>query len=322
MSNNGAPLWRPRYRRREVASEGVTLAVYEAGRVGDPDAPVVVLVHGYPDTHRVWDGVAAELEAGHHVVAYDVRGAGASGVPRAAPGAGDASPYRFELLVADLRAVLDAVAGDRPVHLVGHDWGSIQGWEAVTCGDLDGRLRSYTTISGPCLDHIGHWMRERRRRPGAYPALARQALKSWYIGFFRLKAVSDLAWRAGVVPRVVTVMRGREGVPAEPPVRTADGLHGMRLYRANMSRTRYPRDRYATIPVQALVPVRDAYVSPALLDDLPRWAPGLRRHDLDAGHWVPLTAPGLVAGRIAEFVADVGEGAPGDQASGNPPSRA
>lgn len=298
MSNNG-----PEYRRSEVASEGVTLAVYEAGRTGDPDAPVVVLVHGYPDTHRVWDGVAAALAADHHVVAYDVRGAGDSGVPRPAEGEDDAAPYRFELLVADLRAVLDAVAGDRPVHLIGHDWGSIQCWEALTGGTLDGRIRTYTTISGPCLDHVGHWMRERRRRPGAYRALARQLGKSWYIGFFRLKGVSDWAWTAGLVPRVVRLMRAREGVPAEPAVSVADGLNGMRLYRANMDRTRFPQDRYAKVPVQVLVPTRDAYVSPALLEDVPRWVTSLRRRDIAAGHWVPLTEPGKVAGHIAEFVA-------------------
>lgn len=142
--------------RRTVHSAGVDLAVFEQG---DPAAPTVLLVHGYPDTHRVWDDVAEDLAADHHVVRYDVRGAGESSVP-----AGRAE-YRLELLAADLFAVADAVSPDRPVHVVAHDWGSLQSWEAVTEPGAERRLASYTTMSGPCLDHMGHWIRYRLRRP-------------------------------------------------------------------------------------------------------------------------------------------------------------
>jgi len=105
-------------RSRTVAGlGGLSLAGQERGRAG---APTVILVHGYPDNHHLWDLVAEHLEADHHVVTYDVRGAGESGVPNGRSG------YRMEALVADLVAVADAVSPDRPVHLVAHDWGSIQ----------------------------------------------------------------------------------------------------------------------------------------------------------------------------------------------------
>lgn len=71
--------------RRTVRGAGLDLAVFEQG---DPLAPTVLLVHGYPDTHRVWDDVAADLAADHHVVRYDVRGAGSPRCPPAAPGTG------------------------------------------------------------------------------------------------------------------------------------------------------------------------------------------------------------------------------------------
>ncbi|WP_278257987.1 alpha/beta fold hydrolase [Nocardioides convexus] len=64
-------------------SDGLRLAVHERGERG---APTVVLVHGYPDNHHVWDGVAAEPAGDFHVVAYDVRGSGASGVPTSRKG--------------------------------------------------------------------------------------------------------------------------------------------------------------------------------------------------------------------------------------------
>ena len=106
--------------KRRVQGDGVDLAVFERGQ-----GPTVLLVHGFPDTHAVWDAVAERLAVRFHVVTYDVRGAGDS----SRPSGRDA--YRFEHLVADMRAVLDAVSPQAPVHLAGHDWGSIQSWEAL-----------------------------------------------------------------------------------------------------------------------------------------------------------------------------------------------
>ncbi len=140
----------------EVVSGGLRLAVYaEPGGPG----PVVLLVHGYPDTHAVWTMIHAELGSELRVVRYDVRGAGASQAPRQRAG------YRLEHLAEDLFAVADAVSPDAPVHLVAHDWGSIQAWHAVTDPRAAGRIASFTSISGPCLDHTGYWLRERIRRP-------------------------------------------------------------------------------------------------------------------------------------------------------------
>ena len=59
-------------------ADGVRLAVQVRANAA---TPTVVAIHGYPDDHRVWDGVAADLAADHRVVTYDVRGAGASDAP-------------------------------------------------------------------------------------------------------------------------------------------------------------------------------------------------------------------------------------------------
>src|SRR3954469_16013204 len=153
-----------------VRGADVDLAVFERGDSGDP---TVVLMHGYPDTHAVWDEVAELLADRFHVVTYDVRGAGASDHPK---GSGN---YTFELLMADLRAVLDAVSPGEPVHLVGHDWGSIQSWEAVCT--MPRRFASFTSMSGPCLDHVAYWMRRNVRSlsPRRYLDSLGQLLRSW-----------------------------------------------------------------------------------------------------------------------------------------------
>ena len=269
---------------RTVRSDGVELAVREAG---DPDRPTVVLVHGYPDTSALWAPVFERLEPRYHVVTYDVRGAGASSTPRGP------KAYSLEHLVADLGAVIDVVSPGRPVHLVGHDWGSIQGREAVTTPRLNGRIASFTSISGPSIDYAGKWMRD-RLRSGRFGDALRQAIGSWYIAMFDIpgagRLLSLLAPRRGLDPRTVR--------------------NGVGMYRQSMrNRLLNPRDRHTDLPVQVIVPTRDPFVSPALLDGIEKMAPSMWRRRVRAGHWVQKTHPELVARWITELVDHV-EGGP------------
>ncbi|MGW3351101.1 SDR family oxidoreductase [Nonomuraea rubra] len=281
---------------RMVESGDVRLAVYEEG---DPGRPAVLLLHGYPDTHRVWDEVAALLRDRFHVVRYDVRGAGASTAPA------DRGDYGFDRLIGDLDAVLDAV-GRAKVHLVGHDWGSLQGWEALGRPGVRDRLASFTSLGGPGLRQAADFMRHGRPRD-----VAAQRARSWYIGAFRLPVLPELAWRSVLPGLVRRALRGdgiapRPGHPAPTLVR--DGINGLALYRRN------PPDpgldpRVPGLPVQIIEPTRDAYVTPALLESVGRWAPRLWHRRIAAGHWAHRSRPGTVAGMIAEFVEHV-EGGP------------
>src|SRR5690348_7335526 len=146
-----------------VRAAGVALEVHEQSPWAE-GRPTVLLVHGYPDQQEIWDPVLAELPHDElHLVTYDVRGAGASDVPRNRHG------YRTELLVEDLAAVVAAtVPDDLPVHLVGHDWGSVQLWDAVNAERghprLTGRIASFTAISGPSLDRVPGRHRSRQEQ--------------------------------------------------------------------------------------------------------------------------------------------------------------
>ncbi|SER16775.1 NADP-dependent 3-hydroxy acid dehydrogenase YdfG [Lentzea xinjiangensis] len=272
----------------KVRSGEVELAV----RVRGTSGPVVVLVHGYPDTQAVWDRVAALLEEDFRVVTYDVRGAGESTAPSTEDG------YRLEHLARDLFAVIDAVSPDEPVHLVGHDWGSVQSWEAVTTPGA--RIATFTSISGPCLDHMGHWSRR-----GLSVAHVRQFLRSWYIGAFHLPVLPALFWRLYLAPRWGDFLRRLEGVRATPaPTLASDAVRGISLYRANIRQVmRAPRHRVAPMPVQVVQPTRDHYVRTEPLP-LERWVPRLRRRRITAGHWAPLSHPAPLARMISEFVED------------------
>lgn len=282
---------------REVTStDGVRLAVYETG---DPEAPTVVAVHGYPDNHHVWDGVVAILSERYRVVTYDVRGAGASDKPR------DRKAYRMGQLVDDLGAVLDAVSPDAPVHLLAHDWGSIQSWAAVTDERFAPRLASFTSISGPSLDHVGAWMRSGYWHPRA---TVRQLLDSYYIALFQLPWLPEAAWRSGMLDKLMnlTGQRGRSAAAVDaPPERSeADKINGLQLYRANMGpHLGRPRPRTTQLPVQVIAPSRDIYVSAAMQTQAPAsYAPNLRTRSISGGHWVVSDRPDVIARCTAEFI--------------------
>ncbi|HEX4791034.1 MAG TPA: alpha/beta fold hydrolase [Actinospica sp.] len=307
-----------------MVRNGLRLAVFEhadaaaatesaesasAGSAAAPAAepPVILFVHGYPDSHATWDEVLARLGPGVRTVRYDVRGAGASDAPRSLRG------YRLDELADDLFAVADTVSPDRPVHLVAHDWGSIQSWHAATDPRAPRRIASFTSISGPCLDHTGYWFRERFRHPSPRRSaqLLRQGSKSWYIYAFHVPFAAPLLWRYWLAKAWPDLLRRTEGIEPGPrrpqPTLQRDAIRGIGLYRANMlPHLLRPEFRYAHIPVQLISPTRDRFVSPALADGLEHWAPDLRRHTLACGHWGALTraAPEL-AERIMAFVDEV-----------------
>jgi NAD(P)-dependent dehydrogenase (short-subunit alcohol dehydrogenase family)/pimeloyl-ACP methyl ester carboxylesterase len=287
---------------RWVESGDVRLAVFEEG---DPANPTVLLLHGYPDTHRVWDEVAALLRDRFHLVRYDVRGAGRSTAPR------DRRYYGFDYLIADLAAVLDSIGKPR-VHLVGHDWGSSQGWEAASRPGLRDRLASFTSLSGPGLVQSAHFARHGRRRD-----VLAQTVRSWYMGIFKLPVLPELGWRT-VMPRVMALtLRVTEGIgpraghPAETLAQ--DARNGLGLYRCNLSVLRGDGDPHVGVPVQLIEARRDMFVSPALLASLGQWAPGFWHRRIEAGHWAQRSHPGTVAGMIAELVRHV-EGGPASRA--------
>ncbi|WP_165486077.1 alpha/beta fold hydrolase [Frankia sp. Cppng1_Ct_nod] len=291
-------------RQYRISGRGVQLA---ATSYGAPGRTTILLIHGYPDTSAVWDLVREQLVERYQVITYDVRGAGGSTAPAHSSG------YDLEQLTDDVLAVLDTVAAGLRVHLVGHDWGSVQGWEFATSERLDGRLASFTSISGPSLDHFGHWVADRRRRHRLSDVLvlAAQSVRSWYVGALHIPGGPALAWNGPVGRRWPALVRRAAGgsLPHGYPSPTlrGDAVRGANLYRRNvLARLRHPReDPYATVPVQLVVPTRDVFLSPHIYDDLDRWSSVLRRHRISAGHWLPLSHPAQLAGWIAEFVEDV-----------------
>lgn len=271
--------------RRVTMTDGTALSIRESG---PPDAPVILCVHGFPDDGSLWDQVRAELDGDYRVVSYDVRGAGRSDHPK------QRSAYTVDRLAADLRAVVDEVSPDEPVHLVAHDWGSCQSWYALTQPDAP-RVRSFVSISGPDLDHASRWIKARLKTPeGRW-----QAAHSAYIGFFRMPWLPVAFIRLGLFGLALRTDRSRRRTRA----RRADAVSGLEIYRANIGARRpVGRDRKVGVPVLVLAPRSDGYISVPLQTDVAALAPDLRVAVVDGGHWLPLSRPEVVAEHVRAFV--------------------
>ncbi len=288
--------------QRIVLSGTAVLAVFERGE-STPDRPTVVMVHGWPDSHEVWDLVADRLhagsegEAGFHVVTFDVRGVGES-TPAMVH-----KPYALDKMAADIGAVIDAVSPGRPVHLVGHDWGGVEGWEFVTSDAYDGKVETFTTVSGPNLDHLGHLMRS------SVKASLVQGPKSLYTLVLSIPVVRTAMWRLGMARAFRRWLRVTEGITPDSgyPGRglARHAIAAVPLYRTNIfGRMRRPEIRPARVPVHQLVATKDNYVSATVLAESAAWVDDFTRTEIEAGHWSPRTHPDDVARHITEYFAN------------------
>ena len=263
---------------------------------GNAEKPALVLVHGYPDNQEVWEPIIEQLIHDFYIVTYDVRGAGQSSIPKRI------RDYALPRLSLDLECVVNELLPNRSFHLAAHDWGSIQSWESVTENKFKQRILSYTTISGPCLDHAAFWMRDQFIHEK--PKFFKQLFKSWYIVAFQLPVLAPTVWHFFSPQRwgiVLNQLEKTKGLPLNQNI-SKDGEHGISLYRANFApRLTMPRQRHAICPVQAVVLKQDKFVSPELIDEMPKWVANFERVEVDANHWAILSRPQEIAQYIKAF---------------------
>ncbi|EGD53821.1 SDR family oxidoreductase [Gordonia neofelifaecis] len=300
------------WHRFDVANGDIDLATFSYGTPGEttPDKPVVLLVHGWPDTHHLWDLVAPQLAEHFRVYAYDTRGFGDSSRPS------DVPAYRLDALAEDMFAVCRAVSPDGKTHIVAHDWGSVQAWETVTTPGAEDAIASFTSVSGPNLDFLGEWARGKMARPT--PSNVGQALSqvasSAYTAFFQVPGASDAFFRAFGSDRVWTeFLHFIEGTPRENarfgPTLREDMISGLKLYRANIrGKLARPNPRPTRVPVLEIVNDRDIALRPAIYERTHTHAERLWRKRSTTGHWLPYTNPDYLAATAIEFIEKIATG--------------
>jgi NAD(P)-dependent dehydrogenase (short-subunit alcohol dehydrogenase family)/pimeloyl-ACP methyl ester carboxylesterase len=291
---------------------GVRIAVYEEG---NPDGPTLVLVHGWPDSHVVWDGVVPLLADRFRVVRYDNRGVGKSSVPK------PVSAYTMACYADDFAAVIDAVAPGEPIHVLAHDWGSAGMWEYLARSGASDHVASFTSVSGPSSDHLNRYVMESLKRPYRPRQFLRalvQMAALTYMGFFSIPVLGRWAVRGFVADVVRRLLVVRDGIPTDQLHHSAtyktDAANSLKVYGANYFRgiAGARTDHYVDVPVQVIVNTKDPFVRPYVYDGLDKWASRLWRRDVQAGHWSPMSHPAVLARSVHQLV---------DHLEGKPPSR-
>jgi NAD(P)-dependent dehydrogenase (short-subunit alcohol dehydrogenase family)/pimeloyl-ACP methyl ester carboxylesterase len=295
------------------STDGVRIAVYEEG---NPEGPPVVLVHGFPDSHVLWDGVVPLLAERFRIIRYDNRGVGLSSVPK------PVSAYTMARFADDFAAVTGELSPGQPVHVLAHDWGSVGIWEYLKRSGAGDRVASFTSVSGPSHEQLVDYIFSGLRRPWRPRRFARaisQALRLTYMVFLSIPVLAPLFLR---LTMSIPALRRNvvDNIPDDQIHHSnrlaRDAANSVKTYPANYFRSFSRRGReihIIDVPVQLIVNTQDKYVRPYGYDETARWVPRLWRRDIKAGHFSPMSHPRVLAAAVHDFA---------DLAEGKQPSRA
>jgi pimeloyl-ACP methyl ester carboxylesterase len=266
--------------RVEVDGVGIEYEVVGEGRP-------VVLLHGFPDSGRLWRAqVPALAGAGFQVIVPDLRGYGRSDKPEAV------EAYSIPLLAGDVMAIL-AERGIGKAHVVGHDWGAALAWA----------LASFAP------DTVDHLVVLSVGNPVTFLRTFEQRQKSWYMLLFQFPGVAERwltedNWASfrhwGRHPDTDQVIADLEANGSLTP--------GLNWYRANMGPESWVGPPLQLPPVQApamgLWSTGDFALSEVQMTDSAQNMAGPWRYErLDGpGHWMQLEAPGRVNELLLDFL--------------------
>ncbi|MGZ4193076.1 MAG: alpha/beta fold hydrolase [Solirubrobacteraceae bacterium] len=266
-----------------VAHDGVGIE-YEVTGEGRP----VVLLHGFPDSGRLWrHQVPALAQAGFEVIVPDMRGYGRSDKPA------EVGAYAIPALAGDVLAVLDAAGADR-AHVVGHDWGAAVAWGlAALAGD---RVDHLVALS------VGH--------PSTFRANGfEQHEKSWYMLLFQFAGVAE-EWLSANAWANFRAWSRHPDADATVAELEANGslIPALNYYRANLppevwlsaGRQLPP----VTAPTMGVWSSGDMALTERQMTDSARHVSGGWRYErLDGpGHWMQLEAPDELNALLIDFL--------------------
>lgn len=288
---------------RLVDAGGVNIAVYEEGNL---NGETVLLMHGWPDSHHLWDEVAPLLRERYRLIRIDNRGHGASDNPAGLQG------ISTRTIAEDYAAVIAAVA-DGPVHVIAHDWGAVSTWELITRPGAEDLVASFTAVSGPSLGHFAAWARRRLSRPTPRNVVqVAAALASFaYSIVLALPVLPKLLLRYGVSEQGWRAQQAKtERVDEDhihlSPTFADDIVNGSRIYRSTLiSRYSNPltaSPRPTRVPVQVLIGRRDPAIRYRCFDDETRWTDKFWLRIVEGGHWLPFSHPVLIAEAATDLI--------------------
>jgi pimeloyl-ACP methyl ester carboxylesterase len=266
-----------------VDADGTNIEVEVQG-----DGRPVVLVHGFPDTHRLWRNQAPALrDAGFQVIVPDLRGYGASDKPA------DVESYAIPFLAADVLGVLDHLGVER-AHVVGHDWGAALSW----------------AIAAFAPERVDHLVAMSVGHPGAFGSAGlAQREKSWYMLLFQFVGVAE-QWLANDNWANFREWSRHPDADAVIADLERDGslTPGLNYYRANLAPENLVGPGLEVPPVAAntmgIWSTGDIALLEEQMTSSSKFVNGTWRYERveGAGHWMQLEQPDVVNRLLLDFL--------------------
>jgi pimeloyl-ACP methyl ester carboxylesterase len=274
---------------------------------GSSDAPPVILLHGFPESHRTWRGIAPRLSDRFRLIMPDQRGFAGSDRPQ------EVEAYKPDKLVDDVFALAEALSIER-FALVGHDWGGAIAWAAAMRNDP--RLTRLAIINAPHPFIFQKSLIED----------ADQRSASQYISAFRLPGFEKMVEAKGFDWFFEKTFSGHVNLAAIPESEKRQYIAEwsqpgaltamLNWYRASPLLVPPPGvtvplpdivlrlSRTIHLPTLVVWGMRDEALLPVQLDGLAEVVEDLQVVRLpDAGHFAPWQAPDGVAQALAPFLA-------------------
>lgn len=273
---------------------------------GDPRAPLMLMVHGFPEFWRAWEPLMPLLADRWHVVAPDLRGYNLSSKPEGP------EAYRASLVAGDLAALIEQLGGGSAT-LVGHDWGGAACWMlGMTRPERISRLVILNSphpvpfaralVADEAQRRASEYMNW-LRAPGSEAALAEDDYRrlerlfvstnrtQWFAG--EVREAYRRAWsQPGALTGGVNYYRAS---PLHPPTAEDPGASALTLRE---------EDFVVRVPTLVIWGDQDTALLPVVLEGLERVVPDLRLERIaDATHWLVHEQPRAVADSIRRFAA-------------------
>ena len=276
--------------------------------VGPRDAPVLIFLHGFPESHRTWRHQIAHFSDRFRCIAPDQRGYRGSSKPQ------EVSAYTPDKLIGDVFQLADALGVER-FSIVGHDWGGAIAWGVALFGQATGRVGRAVIANAP---HPGVFQKLLWTDPG-------QRASSQYMRMFRDTANDALVREHGLGGILMKAFGGELSLTMEDAERDAlladwqnrDAAFGMlNWYRASPMDVPALDAPFAVpegaalaiptlkIPTLVVWAMDDMALPASNLDGLDQYVSDLTIERVSGcGHFVPWEAPAAVNVAMDAFLA-------------------
>ncbi len=266
--------------RVDVNGVGIEYQVTGSGRP-------VVLLHGFPDSGRLWrHQVPALAAAGFQVIVPDLRGYGRSGKPEGV------EAYNLMTLAGDVIAVLGDVGLER-AHVVGHDWGAALAWGLASLAPAN--------VDHLAVLSVGH--------PATFRRTFKQREKSWYMLLFQFPGIAERWLSEDDWANFRTWAGHPDTDQVIADLETNGSLTpGLNWYRANVPPESWVAPALMLPPVQAptmgIWSTEDGALTETQMTDSAENVAGPWRYERleGPGHWMQLDAPDKVNALLLDFL--------------------